>query len=147
MKGRALKLIKNVGIILAIGFAYYIFYRLTGIGIKCPLNRITGLLCPGCGISRMFLALLSLDLEAAFYYNAAALISLLPLLTVAAAYGAQYIGRGTARLCIWQRVVLVSCVALLAVFGILRNLYHIGLHPSDNHDYIENIGAFFWRYL
>ena len=35
----------------------------------CPLLALTGLYCPACGISRMFRALLRLDVPAAWRYN------------------------------------------------------------------------------
>ena len=48
-----------------------IFYILAqhGIAIPCLFNKLTGLLCPGCGNSRAALALMRLDLPAAFRYN------------------------------------------------------------------------------
>lgn len=35
----------------------------------CPFYTLTGLWCPGCGATRMFLALKSFDLWSAFRYN------------------------------------------------------------------------------
>lgn len=40
-----------------------------GIGIPCLFRLVTGFQCPGCGNSRAVLALLRLDLQAAFGYN------------------------------------------------------------------------------
>lgn len=37
--------------------------------IFCPIYKITGLYCPGCGISRMFLALFKGKFYQAFRYN------------------------------------------------------------------------------
>ncbi len=37
--------------------------------IDCPIKTITGLNCPGCGITRMLLAILQLDFYQAFRYN------------------------------------------------------------------------------
>ena len=55
--------------VLAVGMAYLLWLKCTGIGIPCMVNQVTGLLCPGCGVSRMFLALLRLDFSGAFRYN------------------------------------------------------------------------------
>ena len=56
---------------VAVAAAVAVFYILAklGIGIPCLFNRITGLLCPGCGNSRAALALMRLDIGAAFGYN------------------------------------------------------------------------------
>ena len=37
--------------------------------IDCPIKKITGLNCPGCGITRMLLSILQLDFYQAFRYN------------------------------------------------------------------------------
>ena len=52
--------------ILGIGGAYVLWIKRTGKGLACAVNASTGLLCPGCGSSRMFLALLRLDFGAAW---------------------------------------------------------------------------------
>lgn len=37
--------------------------------LPCILRSLTGVICPGCGMSRAWLALLRLDLRAAFSYH------------------------------------------------------------------------------
>ena len=66
------------------GFALAGAYRLTGLGIPCPLHTLTGLDCPFCGSTRMAAALLEGDLNAAWHFNAAILV-LGPLIAVAIA--------------------------------------------------------------
>ena len=44
--------------------------------IDCPIKKITGLYCPGCGITRMLLSILKLDFYQAFRYNPLVFISL-----------------------------------------------------------------------
>ena len=57
-------------------------YKLSnGVGIPCIFHAVTGLNCPGCGVSRMGIALLHLDLRAAFLYNRCILI-LSPVIAV-----------------------------------------------------------------
>lgn len=41
-----------------------LFFLFSGIG--CPIRWLTGISCPGCGITRAMLALLRLDFSAAF---------------------------------------------------------------------------------
>ncbi len=48
---------------------YLIFYKKLGINIPCFFHKITGLYCPGCGITRMLESLLKLDIYQAFRYN------------------------------------------------------------------------------
>ena len=44
--------------------------------INCPIKEITGLYCPGCGITRMLQAILQLNFYQAFRYNPLLFISL-----------------------------------------------------------------------
>lgn len=46
---------------------FYVLLHIIGIG--CPIKFITGISCPGCGMSRAALSLLRLDFAAAFYYH------------------------------------------------------------------------------
>ena len=38
-------------------------------GITCPIKFITGVSCPGCGMTRAYLSLLRLDFKSAYYYH------------------------------------------------------------------------------
>ena len=49
-------------------------------GLLCPIKYITGIACPGCGMTRALRAVLRLDLAAAFYYHP--LWILLPVLGI-----------------------------------------------------------------
>ena len=54
--------------------AYTALILVIGRGLYCPVWKLTGLLCPGCGVTRMCLALLRLDVAAAWRANAALLL-------------------------------------------------------------------------
>ena len=58
--------------------AFYLF-------IGCPLHVLTGISCPGCGMTRALRALLRLDFSGALQYHP--LIIVLPLLAVWALLG------------------------------------------------------------
>lgn len=55
--------------VIVIGLLYMGWIELTGKAIPCFYYKTTGLYCPGCGISRMFIALFRFDVKAAFAYN------------------------------------------------------------------------------
>ena len=80
-KARLLRLLGGLGVLLALGFGYVWVIRLLGRGLYCPFYMATGLLCPGCGVSRMCLALLRGDWAGAWRANPF-LVILLPILAV-----------------------------------------------------------------
>lgn len=57
------------GALVALLLAYYVLVKVTGIGIPCLFNKVTGLECPGCGITHMYMAMFELDFYKAFKYN------------------------------------------------------------------------------
>ena len=108
-------------ILIGIGALYALFVRLTGIGIPCLFHEITGLDCPGCGASRMALALFSLDPAAAFRFNPV-LFCLLPLLFFCAfRYARAYIRRGAARDRLGEILIWIM-IPVLLLWGVIRNL-------------------------
>lgn len=48
---------------------YCILYYEYNLIIPCVFNKITGLFCPGCGVTRMIFSITKLDLYQAFRYN------------------------------------------------------------------------------
>lgn len=54
------------GICVAITAVYGVLFAL---GITCPIKYITGVSCPGCGMSRAMWALIRLDFSTAVYYH------------------------------------------------------------------------------
>lgn len=48
---------------------YLLISQKYGIEVNCIFSEITGLYCPGCGITRMFISLFNLDIYQAFRYN------------------------------------------------------------------------------
>lgn len=125
MKNRAIKIIKYIFIVLIIGVLYGIFVMKTGIGVPCIINLITGYKCPGCGVSRMCMALMRLDVEAAYNYNKV-LFLLLPVLLAVFTYQLyRYVRYDNTKLTKVQSAILYIAVALLVIWGIVRNLYNM----------------------
>ena len=60
----------KIGIMLFLLFLFYYFLnQKLNIGIPCIFHELTGLYCPGCGITRMFFAIIELKFYDAFRYN------------------------------------------------------------------------------
>lgn len=121
-KTRFLKITKKSALLCLLGVGYAFFVLWTGIAVPCPLHTVTGLYCPSCGVSRMCLSLLRLDLPGAWHANVMLLL-LLPLFAgVFLSWAVRYIKTGNRNLLRWQTAVIWSCCVLLLIFGILRNV-------------------------
>ena len=103
----------------ALGVLYLIWLHGTGIAIPCPFRMVTGRLCPGCGITRMFVCLSRLDFEGAFRANPFLFVTL-PFLVAQLIYAEYMRGRGR-KLPAWDNVVLIGYIIALLVFGVVRN--------------------------
>ena len=94
----------------------------TGHGIPCIFHAVTGLQCPGCGVTRMLSALLHGDWRGAWESNAAVL-TLSPVLAGLVGLSlVRWIRTGSARLPRRADAVTVVCVVLLVLFTVARNL-------------------------
>ncbi len=112
---------KKVAKVLLAGFAYYIFVTLTHLYIPCIFRVMTGWLCPGCGISHMFVALAHLDLRGAYGENAFIFI-LLPFAAVYCGWKAwQYIKTGEREVKVWETVLFAVLFAGAVAFAVYRN--------------------------
>lgn len=62
-----MKIDKSALISIALIIAVYAIMQC--FGITCPIKYITGISCAGCGMTRAWIALLHLDISAAFMYH------------------------------------------------------------------------------
>ena len=121
-KNRLKQFIKTVLQILLLGAAYAIFVKITGWGLPCPIKLVTGKYCPGCGISRMLLAMLSLDFENAFHANRLLFFLLPVILFYGLIKGIQYIKTGENKQTLAEQLAtLVVCIITIA-FWVMRNM-------------------------
>ena len=109
-------------IYLLLGLAYYAFVRITGWGIPCLFSLATGIVCPGCGISRMFIALLQLDFRAAFGYNALVLCALPFVLIFGFRHWLRWVKTGNSEMDGLEKVLVLIAAALTIAFWIMRNM-------------------------
>ena len=120
-KKRLREITKPVLQTLAIGLLYFAFVKLTGWALPCPIRLVTGKYCPGCGVTRMLLAMLRLDFEAAFYANRL-LFFLLPLILFYSFIKAVcYIRTGKNRQTRFEQIATILILLLTVAFWILRN--------------------------
>ncbi len=120
-KKRFARVITFTSLILMAGLAYSAWIKYTGISIPCPINKLTGLQCPGCGATRMCLALMRFDFRSAFLFNPALFLLLVPLGAVFLESAATYVRTGTKKLKRWQSIVLYISIVVLFAHGIVRN--------------------------
>ena len=124
IKARARRVVVKYSIILGVGVAYLIFFLCVGFGIPCVFREITGLKCPGCGISKMFVSLARLDFVAAFRHNPVVFTTGPFLLAYLVTSEIKYIRCGERNMDKWEIFLWVE-LALLLAYGVLRNIFPI----------------------
>ncbi len=122
---RSFLILRTAAILLVAGCAYGILLHYTGIGLVCPVRFVTGLKCPGCGVTHMCLALMRLDFAAAFMANPALFLSAPLLMIIFIPYLAGYIRTGSRQMSSWQNTVLWICITFLVLYGIVRNVFSL----------------------
>lgn len=93
--------------------SYFHFY------VPCPIKEITGFYCPGCGITRMLISLLHLDIYGAFRYNPLVFISL----PIGLYLYIDYLIKKENSL--YKKIpekIWYFIVAIFVVYGIMRNI-------------------------
>ncbi|MEU5840990.1 DUF2752 domain-containing protein [Rhodococcus sp. NPDC047139] len=93
-----------------------------GVIPPCPTYSLFGILCPGCGSSRMLYSILHLDIPAALHYNALGLLALVVLLVV---FGVWTVGRARATpMPRWTRFRWAPHLVLIltALWFVVRNI-------------------------
>ncbi len=122
MKARVYQILKGVVILAAVGLGYAIWCKLTGLYLPCVFHEITGLYCPGCGISRMSMSLISFHWSDAFRYNQVLFLLMPVFLLLSISLLIQYIRRGNSKPSQRQRQVLIAINVILVIYGVIRNL-------------------------
>ena len=121
-KQRLFRLLRNVGIVCLLGGVYAFICTHFNVGIPCPFRKLTGFLCPGCGVSRLCLCLLRLDFSGAWAANPV-IFSLLPFGAVLAVrFSIRYVKSGCRKLNKAETVLTYAACVVLLVYGVIRNL-------------------------
>lgn len=115
------KQVKIFGAVIIIGLLYFILTELTPLRIPCMFRLITGYACPGCGITRLFMALLHGDISLAFSQNPVVFV-LLPVWAAAALIriflNPSWMAKGSKA----EKLFLFATVGILLAFAVLRNI-------------------------
>lgn len=118
---RLKKLLIKAALICFAGLGYAFFIRTFHVSIPCPVYAVTGFYCPGCGVSRVCMALLDGNFLEAMHYNAGILAAAPVAAVVFLPLMIRYVYTGDARMRRWQNILLWGMIAWLLIFGILRN--------------------------
>lgn len=121
MQERLRSEIKKIAVIFSILLFYYLFVRVTGIRIPCVFYEITGLLCPGCGITRMMMSVAKLDFATAYSYNKFVFATAPILLLAICVCEVAYIRTGSRKVKAINLFAWIYIAALI-LFTIVRNI-------------------------
>ncbi|MCI9348543.1 MAG: DUF2752 domain-containing protein [Oscillibacter sp.] len=87
------------------------FYGLLELwGITCPIKYLTGVSCPGCGMSRAWLSVLRLDLAGAWEYH--------PLYWLPVPGAALFLLRGRLPAALYRWGIGLICGLFLVVYAV-----------------------------
>lgn len=116
-----IKFIVMLAAIFAAGVIYYILVK-AGFAIPCIFHKLTGLYCPGCGVTTMCVRLVHLDFYGAFRSNPVVfvMIPIIAVIFLKQKYSALKYGKISKSK--WITVTEVIMIIILILFGILRNI-------------------------
>lgn len=118
------KRIKKLSVILWLllaGIIYLIWVRITDLRIPCIFYILTDKYCPGCGVTRMIVALSKFDFKGAFSYNPLVLCLLPFLAFISIQKIVKYIKSGKAEDSLPVKIFYIIAFVLCIAFWILRN--------------------------
>lgn len=120
------KIMKKKLIITLVLLTLLVAYLLLGsyfrIYMFCPIKKITGLYCPGCGVTRMCLSILKGNFYQAFRYNPLIFISLPFFLFYYFICLFETHKKRPSKIRILEPYIWYFLIAIFLVFGILRNI-------------------------
>lgn len=122
-KGAGLRTIRDLLIIGAGGFAYYLAYKYLHFGYFCWIYKFTGFKCGACGMTRMCASMIEFKFADAFWYNPFVFITL-PYLIPEMIY-IIYIMEAKKELPKWNVVIMIIYAVFFVSFGIVRNIIGI----------------------
>lgn len=129
MRKEIKKRVRRVALVAALfvctGLLYALGVSVFHGGIPCVFHDITGLRCPGCGMTHAMMALLRLDFESFIKANLFAPLIVIFLITAFISTSFKYIKTGIYRLSAVNSFVEISFLVLFIAWGISRNFLGI----------------------
>ncbi len=126
MDTEKLKRIRRVAFIatlfIVIGIIYVAVVSFLKFGIPCVFYELTGLKCPGCGITRAIISMLHFRIYDAMTYNALAFLIIAYILFIFINTSWVYIKSGIYHLSAGKEYISVIFLILLVAWGIVRNV-------------------------
>lgn len=111
----------KIGVCLFLLFIiYYFINKYLDFGIPCLFHALTGLYCPGCGITRMLFSLLELDFYSA--YRANPLLFILLILAIIYLFVKLIMTKIFRRKIYIPNFIYYILIAILLLYGLIRNL-------------------------
>ncbi len=105
------------------GIIYYIIIRSTGISLFCPVFAVTGIKCPGCGITRSIIHLVRGDFVTALNYNCVIVLLIPFFLAGYIRYAFCTITNKVFYLKNYERKLISLLPYILFLFTIIRNIF------------------------
>lgn len=109
---------KEIGILIIL-FLMVLFLYFLKLPVPCLFHELTGLLCPGCGITRMFVSIFKLDFVSAFNYNKLLFIYLILGIIYVNYYIVCYIFKF--KIFKINDTIIKILLVITILFGIIRN--------------------------
>lgn len=111
--------IRDIIVLIVIFLIYAILIIRFDIGIPCVFYEITGLYCPGCGITRLCLSLFEGDVYQAFRYNPIIFIDL-PILFIL--FVLNIFLKKNKNIKKITDVIIIFLATITIIFGVIRNI-------------------------
>lgn len=100
---------------------YTIVFTVTGKGIPCVFRKVTGMLCPGCGMSHALSSLIHGRISEAIGYNVLS-VTICPLIVVFLfVRGIRFVKYGEEEFKALEVLFLLICLIVCTVFFLVRN--------------------------
>lgn len=111
--------IRYIIVLIVIFLIYTVLIISFDIGIPCVFYEITGLYCPGCGITRLCLSLFEGDVYQAFRYNPIIFIDL-PILFILFVLNIFF--KNNKNIKKITDVIIIFLATITIIFGVIRNI-------------------------
>ncbi len=120
-KNRIIQIIITWLCLAAVVVLYVMFFTATDIGIPCAFHEITGMQCPGCGMTHALSSIIQGDFTEAFRYNALSL-TICPMIVIyLLARALKYIKTGQEEFSFMEILFLIICLVICVLYFLFRN--------------------------